>query len=94
MKTIDSLALSRATAKTFVNIFNESDTVAIKFFGNIIGYIKKSLDSEPEAEIILHVLCRKSKVQLKADLESVKEMKIVSTLGPYKKEVVGYLVAA
>ena len=92
MKTIDALTLSRSTAETFINLFAESDVVAIKFFGHIVGYIHKDSASEPDVEISLPALCRKSKRLLQAELQSVKQMKIVS--GQHDKKTVGYLVAA
>ena len=92
MNTIDALTLSKATAETFSNFFETSDKLAIKFFGNVVGYISKESDSDCYIEISLPELCRKSKRQLQAELMHVKKIKVVS--GQHNKKVVGYLTAA
>ena len=93
MKEIDSLTLSRQTAESFSKLFEETDTLAIKFFGQDVVLLKKHIDEETDHEISLNVLLRKSKIQIKNQLQQVKSMKVVS--GQYKnKSIIAYLTAA
>jgi len=92
MNTINALQLSKATAEDFSNWLDDSEEIGIAFFGNVIALVSRELEHEPETEISLPALCRKSKQQLKQDLKRVKQMKVVS--GQHNKKVVAYITKA